>query len=116
MLFNRFFKLSLLLYESVRMLVILLAYPPASERSLALSWYASAPLLAFPVMLAALLYADAENNRVYTKLYMLTKIMSGIGMVYYMTANFRKDLLFLLIFLVIDGILVWKKVYHAAGN
>lgn len=72
----------LLLYEVLRLIVILTSRPEFSIDILPASWYASVPLLALPVVLAFLMGNVTKKDFLheYCRLYILGKILSAPGL------------------------------------
>jgi formate hydrogenlyase subunit 3/multisubunit Na+/H+ antiporter MnhD subunit len=119
MFYRRFFLSLMVFWELVRPVVLVLLRAEPDPR-LPVSWYAAAPLLVFPLLLALLYRFDSKNEPVYAKLYILAKLLSTLGIAAYggqhLSAalsgsalfdgyNLFKPLGILLIFLIIDGIL-----------
>jgi hypothetical protein len=75
----------------------------SGTEALPLSWFASAPLLVFPLVFMVLYRADAENSRVYLRLAILAKLVQAIGISAWCVTNVR-EVLAMVIFLLFDGI------------
>ena len=108
-------------YECVRLLAVITARPQTAAAGLPASWYASVPLLALPVLLAAGCASSAQAP-LYRRLYSISKAMSMAGILLYikrvlpLAAEYGakngyytvRRCILLLIFFLIDCILMFS--------
>lgn len=108
-----------LCYEVARLVAVLLTRPEFSIDILPASWYAAAPLMAFPPVLAYLAARQDDSADSAARLYIMAKLLSGAGLVAYcldavplsiscgqLNGYYSvKRALFLMIFFLIDVIL-----------
>lgn len=114
------FFVFLALYETVKIVFILVTRPAINILSLPFSWYAAVPLLLIPLFCSIFLAADPQKYVEYCFILILSKIMYLLSSMYYcydalsllmnnlITISFDaifQFALFLLIFFIIDGIL-----------
>jgi len=114
-------KISIVIYELFRFIIILASRPEFTIQILPLSWYATAPLAFLPVILAYLAFFHSKEDRTTCEfLYIISKILMIPGFVAYITKdipyalelgksnNFYsvRYLLVIMLFLLIDVILI----------
>ena len=111
----------LYIYEALRLIFILTYQPNFSIEILPISWYISVPLLCFSFIFIyhGFTQTTLENKMLFQRLYSLGKFLSMAGSVSFIRATLKLlfsnglfnsfysiyHLIFLLFFLVIDGIL-----------
>ncbi|MDR3312235.1 MAG: hypothetical protein LBS64_03785 [Spirochaetaceae bacterium] len=72
-----------LVYEVVRLTMLIAVYPEYAMKSFPVSWYAASPLLVLcPILVLLYLFDDAYST-VYFRVYSLTKFLSALGITTY---------------------------------
>lgn len=114
-------KIALIIYEALRFIAILTTRPEYSIQILPFSWYATAPLAFFPVILAYLaFFSKKDGDNKYPFLYIISKILMLPGFIAYIAKDlpyaiaFGKNnnfyslrcLIGIVLFFLIDAILI----------
>lgn len=102
-----------ILYECIRLIVILTSHSADYITHLPLSWYMAVPLLIIPIALLCFTFFYQKNTLIS---YALIKIITLPALIIYIyktlqlnivTAYFIKQLIIVVIFFIIDGIIVF---------
>ena len=103
-------SVTIIIYELLHFIAIIISRPDNTFNLLPLSWYASVPLSFLPVILAYMTFTCKDNNGNVMFIYIISKILMLPGFIAYMiNASSHYPLQYILalaLFLLIDVILI----------